>query len=98
MVCKVLQHTGADICEENIESSHRLNKKSNQTIVTFSRRKDCEQVMRVKKDLKDLNPTDLDFPEGTQLFTNHSLCPYYKGLWNECKKLWIKKQNFVFYS
>ena len=26
--------------------------------------------MRVKKDLKDLNPTDLDFPEGTSLFIN----------------------------
>ena len=37
-------------------------KKSDRTIVQFSRRKDCEQVMRVKKDLKDLNPTDSDFP------------------------------------
>ena len=40
----------------------------------ISRRKDCQQIMRVKKELKDLNPTHLDFPEGTQLFINDSLC------------------------
>ena len=51
----------------------------------FSRRKDCEQVMRVKKNLKDLNPTKLDFLEGMQLFKNDSLCPYFKGHWNKFK-------------
>ena len=63
-VHKVLQHNRAEICEEKIESCHHLNnkKKSDRTIVQFSRMKDCEQVMRVKKDLKDLNPTDSDFP------------------------------------
>ena len=35
-----------------------------------SRWKDCEQVIRLKKDLKDLNTTDLDFSEGTWLFIN----------------------------
>ena len=58
----------------------------------MSRWKNCEQVIRVK-DLEDLNPIDLDFPEGTQLFINDSLCPYYRGLWNECKKLWVNKKN-----
>ena len=42
------------------------------------KRKYCEQVMRVKKDLKDLNPNNLDFPEGTRLFINDIMCPYYK--------------------
>ena len=27
----------------------------------ISRRKDCEQVIRVKKDFQDLNPTDFRF-------------------------------------
>ena len=44
--------------------------------------------MRVKKGLKDLNPTNLSFPEGTKIYVNDSLCPYYRGLWNECKKLY----------
>ena len=50
--------------------------------------------MRVKKDLKDLNPNDLDFPEGTRLFINDTLCPYYRVLWNKYKKLWINKKKY----
>ena len=47
--------------------------------------------MRVKK---DLNPNDLDFPEGTRLFINDTLCPYYRVLWNKYKKLWINKKKY----
>ena len=50
--------------------------------------------MRVMKDLKDLNPNDLDFPEGTRLFINDTLCPYYRVLWNKYKKLWINKKKY----
>ena len=38
--------------------------------------------MHIKKGLKDLNPTNLSFPEGTKIYINDSLCPYYRGLWN----------------
>ena len=98
MVCKVLQHIWVDICRENIESCNRLNKKWNRAQVIFFTKKNCEQLMRVNKDLKDLlNPTDLDFLEGTWLFINDNLCSYYKELWNECKSLRISKENiFVF--
>ena len=34
--------------------------------------------MRVKKDLKDLNPNNLDFPGVTRLFINDTMCPYYR--------------------
>ena len=70
-VCKVLQHIGVDTCEERIESRHCLNKEIDHTIVKFLGEK-TEQVMGVKKDLKDLNPTDLDLSEGTRLFINDS--------------------------
>ena len=36
--------------------------------------------------------SNLDLPEGTKMFTNESLCPYYKGLWVICKKLWNRKR------
>ena len=36
--------------------------------VKLSTRKGCEKVMRVKKDLKHLNPTDLDFAQRTRIF------------------------------
>ena len=55
--------------------------------------------MKVKKDLKDLNPTDLNFSEGTQLFINETLFPCYRVLWNKHKKLWInKKKRMMFLS
>ena len=51
-------------------------------------------MMRFEKDLKDLNPTDLDFPEGTLLLINDILCPYYRLIWKKYKKLWISiKRN-----
>ena len=30
---------------------------------------------------------EVDLPEGTQVFVNQSLCPYYKSLWSKSKKL-----------
>ena len=47
---------------------------SDRAIAKFSWSKDREQMMRVKKDLKDLNPTDIDFPDGARLFIIDSLC------------------------
>ena len=84
--------------ENRIEACHRLTK-SDRTIVKFSRIKNFQHLMRIKEGLKDLNPTNLSFPEDTKIYVNDSLCPYYRGLWNECKKLWNNKNEnlFVFY-
>ena len=60
-MCKVVQHIETDICKEKLESYHRLNKKRQSESSEISRRKDCEQVMKIKKDLKDLSPSDLGF-------------------------------------
>ena len=30
---------------------------------------------------------EVDLPEGTLVFVNQSLCPYYKSLWSKSKKL-----------
>ena len=97
-VCRVLQHIGVGITREGIEACHRLNKQSDRTIVKFSRRKDCEHVMRKKSELRKLKPSELDLPNGTKLYINESLCPYYRGLWNQCKKLWNKQGIFSFFT
>ena len=97
-VCRVLQHIGVGITGEGIEACHRLNKQSDRTIVKFSRRKDCEHVMRKKSELRKLKPSELDLPNGTKLYINESLCPYYRGLWNQCKKLWNKQGIFSFFT
>ena len=47
-LCRVLQHIGVGITGEGIEACHRLNKQCDKTSVKFSRRKDCEHVMRKK--------------------------------------------------
>ena len=96
MRCKFLQHIGPDICKRKIESCDPLTKKNDQTIVRFSRRKDRKQLIRVNMDLKDLNLTNLDIPKETRLSINDSLCPYYRRLWNECKKLWNNKKSSGF--
>ena len=82
-MCKVLQQIEADTCEKKLESYYRLNKKRRLDDSDIFRKKDCEQVMRVKKALKDLN--NLDFPEGTGLFINDTLCPSYRILWKNIK-------------
>ena len=87
IVCRILHHIGVNISGDKIEACHRLGKNSDRTIVKFSSRKDCEHTMRVQKDLKNLDATDLDLPAGTKLYINDSLCPCYRGLWNEAKKL-----------
>ena len=88
---KVFNSIGFDIEEDRIKACQRLTK-SDHTIVKFSRRKDCQHLMRIKKGLNDPNPTKLSFPDGTKIYVNDSLCLYYKGLWNECKKLWNNKK------
>ena len=55
-VCKDFISINFDIGEDRTEAYHRLTK-SDSTIVKFSRRKDCQHLMHIKKGLKDLNPT-----------------------------------------
>ena len=63
---------------------HRI--KGNRTITKLSSRKDCHQVLRAKKRLKDLDGTTLNLPKETKIFIKESLCGCYRGLWNKCKR------------
>ena len=58
--------------------------------------KDCEHVMRKKSELRKSKSSEPD-PDGTKLYINGSLCPYYRGLWNQCKKLWNKQETISFF-
>ena len=96
-VCKVFNSTGFDTGDDRIEACHWLTN-SDRTIVKFSRRKDCQHSMRIRKGLKDLSYTNLSFPEGTKIYVNDSLSPYYRGLWNECKKLLNNKKIYSYFT
>ena len=45
-----------------------MKEKEKKTIVKFVNRKDFPQILRVKKKLKSLDPTESDFPENTKIF------------------------------
>ena len=86
-VLNIFGKLGCDISPDRIEACHRVGRTNDTVIVKFSRRKDCQHVWSVKKDLKKLTIADFKLPGNNKLFTNRSLCPYYKMLWSKSKKL-----------
>ena len=42
--------------------------------------------VKLKKNLKHLDPSKLSFSEGTKIFINASLYPCYRDFWNKIKK------------
>ena len=93
----VFKKIGAEIEERDVQACHRLKEKE-RTIVKFVNRKDCLRILRVKKDLKSLDPTELDFPENTKIFINKSLCTYCRAIVNKCKKLRAIQKLHQFYT
>ena len=83
--CKIVDKVGVKIDDRDIESCHIVGSQG-RTKVKFSHRKDCQQLMKVKKDLSKLNLTDIDL-DNTKIFINQSPCPYYKLLWSRSKRL-----------
>ena len=80
-ISKVLEKLEEHVEGKYIQACHRL-KDNDKLVIKFSNTKDSLQVLRVKKDLKYLDPTELDFPEGTRILINESLRAYYHSLWN----------------
>ena len=96
-VRRVFKKIGVEINEQNVPTCHHLKEKE-RTIVEFVNRKNCLQILRVKKELKFLDLTQLDFPENTKIFINESLCPCYKGICSKCKKLTAIQKIHQFYT
>ena len=88
--CKIVDKVGVKIDDRDIVSCHRVGSQG-RTIVKFSHRKDCQQLMKVKKDLSKLNLTDIDLGN-TKIVIIQSFCPYYKILWSKSKRLHAMKQ------
>ena len=86
-VFRMFQHIGVDITGKGSRQKSGMKKQSDRAIFKFSRRKDCEHIMRRKSELRKLKPSDLDLLNGTKLYINESLCRYYRYLWNQCKNL-----------
>ena len=95
-VCIILNEIDIPCGPEDLEDCHRI--KGDCTIVKFSSRRKSSEVLHKKKNLKNIDGSKFDFNAGVKLYINESLCPYYRGLWGKCKKLWLNKVIFSFYT
>ena len=59
-VVNIYEKLGCNIPSNRIEACHRVSKKSATVIVKISRRKDCQQVLAMKKDLRKIKMVDVD--------------------------------------
>ena len=88
---------GVEIGQRDIQAFHRI--KRNRTIIKLSNReKTCLQILRAKKRLKNLDGTTLNLQKDSKIFINKSLCGYYRGLWNKCKRLKGYNKIHQFYT
>ena len=78
-VLKIFEKVGCHIEGNNIEVCHQINKKNERIIVKFSRRKDCQNVLNAKKELRKLDMKEIAFSEGDPIFVNQSLYTYYRA-------------------
>ena len=75
-----------NVSKEDLDACHWLKDKE-RVIVKFCQSKDCEKVFKTKNDLRKLDETNLDLPEGSKIFVNQSSCCYYRLLWPKSTKL-----------
>ena len=71
-VCTIFNRIGVAVKPDDIEACHRLYN-DKKTIVKFSKRKVCEQVLRVKKELKNIDLVSLIFLKA-QLYLSMKVC------------------------
>ena len=83
----IFKKTGSEVSPRDIESCHRLIKDNDRVIVKFSRRRNCKQIIPMKKDLKHLNMQKVGLPGNRSIFVDTRLCSYYRMLWSKCKRL-----------
>ena len=83
---KVFSKVGCEVFTRDIEACHRLMN-NDKVIVKFLRRKDCDQVMSVKRDIRKVKLEDILLRGSNCIFISLSLCPYYRMLWSKSKRL-----------
>ena len=72
--------------------------KGDTTITKFSSRRKSSEVLNKKKKLKNLDIGKYGFNDGSMIYINESLCPYYRELLGKYKDLWQDKVIASFYT
>ena len=91
--CKIFDKVGMEINQNHIEACHRAGRQGN-AIVEFTRRKDCQHLLKIKKDLSKLTFEDINLARDTKIFVNQSHCAYYRVLSSKSKAL--HKMGLIF--
>ena len=75
----------------NVEDCHWISSKNGPklVIIKLSKRKNATKVLSSKRALKDMDLTSIGI--NNFVYTNNSLCTYYKMLWGKCKSLRTNK-------
>ena len=66
-------------------------------VVKFLRRKNCDQVMPVTRDLRKVKLEDIGLRGSNSIFINTFCCPYYRMLWSKSKRLHDLGKIYNFY-
>ena len=85
-VLKVFSKVGCVIFSRDIEACYCLTN-NHKIIVKFLRRKDCDQVMSVKRGLRKVKLEDIRLRGSNSISINPSLCPHDRMLWFKSKRL-----------
>ena len=103
-IIEIMKEINITIKPRDIEACHRIGKASSnrenrnkgprRTIVRFVNRKKCENILRNKKDLADI---DKKKHKVGKIYVNYSLCSMYRSIWWNCKKLHAAGRIFSFW-
>ena len=83
----------------DIKACHCLMN-NDRVLVKFLRRKYYDQIISVKRDLQKVKLEDIWLRGSNSIFTDPSLCRYYRMVWSKYKRLLDlgKISNFYFFS
>ena len=65
--------------------------------MNFSRRKNCQNILNVKKELRKLGMKQIGLPKGNPIFVNQSLCTCYGVRLSKAKRLYSLNRISSFY-
>ena len=97
-VLEVFSKVGCEILSHDIQAWNCLTN-NDRVIVKFLWRKDCDEVLSVKRDLRKIKLKDIGLRGSNSIFINTSWCPYYRMLWSKSKSLLdLRKINNFYVS
>ena len=69
LVTKVVNKVGINITERGMQAVYRIWKEG-RTIIKFSSRKDCQALLKIRRDLNNLTMKDFGFEEKNKIYVN----------------------------